>query len=186
MNALSADTLPEVPVKKLVVALVVIVMLVGIVAWIAKEPIAHLSAAILDRFGWFGVLGFVVLTDPIPGLGFQPALFVGWTGGMGAFPLFTAVFAGSMVGTALTWWMGRRFGRRLSGLLDRYGLSAILLRHRWKVVALAALLPLPYGVATTGAGAIGMSFAETMASGTVRALKIGIVLATIALGWGSR
>lgn len=175
-----------VPASRLIAATLGLLTVIWTVGWLAREPVTAFSTAVLAHGGIPGLFALVVLTDPLPGIGFQGALFVGWTGGLHPFVIWAVVFAGSLSGSALTWAVGRGARRPLAGLLERYGVAAVLRKQRWRAVALASVTPLPFGVATLGAGAVGLTLRETMAGAIVRGLKIGVILSVIALGWGER
>ncbi len=175
-----------IPTSRLIAAILGLLAAVSIVGWVARVPVTTFSTAVLTRTGLPGLFALVVVTDPLPGVGFQPALFVGWTGGLDAAVVSIVVFLGSLTGSALGWLLGRVSARSVLGPLEQYGIAAMILRHRWRAVALAAVTPLPFGVATLGAGALGLSFGETMAGASLRGIKIAVILGLFALGWGER
>ncbi|MFZ5476106.1 MAG: hypothetical protein ACOZNI_04970, partial [Myxococcota bacterium] len=54
-----------------------------------------------------------------------------------------------------------------------------------RAIAVAAVSPVPWGLATLGAGASGVRLGPLVAGAAFRPLKIAVTIAAFALGWSS-
>jgi hypothetical protein len=171
--------------KAAVGVLLLVVVLAALGAW-AREPVEAFSRAVVDRLGLGGVFLAVMLLDPVPVVGFQPFVLLGATGGLPLLPLFGLAWAGAALGTVGAWTLGGRFGAhpRARDLLARARIEALLLEHGATALCVAAVGPLPYGLATFGAGAVGVPLRTALLGALARGLKIGLSVAAVAVGWG--
>lgn len=163
--------------------------LVGLAAvllllWAVREPLTALATAMVSRLGLPGIFLSAVVLDPVPGVGFQAPLLFGAAGGVPFWTLFAVVSAASLLSSVLCWALGRRLQRwdRLPPLLERTGVTRLLNRHGTAAIALASILPVPYGLATIGAGATGVAFTVLLRGAIFRPLKILAALAFFAAG----
>jgi hypothetical protein len=173
-------------IAKILVGLVAIVGVVAAVASVLREPITRWSASAVHDLGLSGIFAAVFAMDPVPGLGFQPALFLGYTGGIALVPLVAAAWAASMLSSITVYGVGRRLreSARLLAVLERYRIATWLRDHGVTTIAIAAIGPLPYGLATLGAGVVGVRFRHLLFGALFRGVKIAATAGAIGLGWG--
>lgn len=173
-------------VARIVGGLLALVAGIGVVGAYVREPIARLSEGIVADLGVAGLFAAVVAMDPIPGVGFQPALFFGYTGGLPVFSLLFAAWTASLVASVGVYGLGRglRNSARLVALLERWRVGGWLRDHGVRAIAVAAVAPVPFGLATLGAGVLGVPFRQLVVGAAFRGLKIAATLAAIVFGWG--
>jgi membrane protein YqaA with SNARE-associated domain len=174
-------------VLRVTLGLLGLVVAVAILGKLLHDPVADFSTALVSRLGYGGVFGAVLLMDAVPGIGFQPGLFFGYTGGLGAVPLFVVTFAASFVASLTTFGCGRLLEGQpwLLTRLDRLGLAPWIRRQGTRALALAAVAPFPWPLAALGAGVLGLPIRQVLTAATARGLKIVFTLAAIQLGWGA-
>lgn len=181
------EPLPRRALLNAVLGLLAILGAIMALAWVAREPIELLSGHIVDTYGLLGIFVIVALMDPIPGPGHDVGLVLGWAGGLGFWGIYLAASLGTIVGSALSWGLGRWIGHwpSIQNALDRYQLREKFQKHGARAVALAAIAPVPYVLATVGAGACGIPFGAFILGSLARPLKVLVALALIATGWGA-
>ena len=182
-----SQPLPRRAILKGLLGLLAILGAIMGLAWVARDPIEALSGRVVDAYGLIGIFVIVALMDPIPGPGHDVGLVLGWAGGLGFWGIYLAASLGTIVGSALSWGLGRWIGHwpSIQAALDRYELREKFLKYGAKAVALAAIAPVPYAVATIGAGACGVPFGVFILGSMARPLKVLVALALIATGWGA-
>lgn len=173
--------------KAMVAIVAVVMVVVGGVLYLFREPLQEFAAVFVDRFEGFGVAaGFFIpdaFTVPLPNDAFT---VLGLMGGM---PFWTVVMwgsIGSISGGSVGWLIGRRLsktgwfqaimkgrGSEITALIDRYGTAALLT---------AALTPLPYSLACWATGAGGMSYRRFLLISTVRIFRVALYLWLIQAG----
>ncbi|MFN7145465.1 MAG: hypothetical protein ACK4YP_16950, partial [Myxococcota bacterium] len=123
--------------------LLVLVALIGAGGAYVREPIARLSEGIVADLGVAGLFAAIVAMDAIPGVGFQPALFFGYTGGLPVPSLLAAAWTASLVASVGVYGLGRalRNSARLVALLERWRVGAWLREHGARAIAVAAVAP---------------------------------------------
>ena len=158
----------------------------AVVGAVARAPVAAFSARVVSELGLLGLFAAVVAMDPIPGVGFQPALFFGYTGGIPLVSLVFAAWGASLVASVAVWAIGRalRGQARLVARLERHRVGAWLRDHGVRTIAVAALAPVPFGVATFGAGMMGVRLRDLLVGAAFRGVKIALTAGAIGLGWG--
>lgn len=167
-----------------VVALVALVAAIGY--WL-REPLLEFGAAFVTRFGGPGIaIGFALpdaFTIPLPNDTF---LALGLAGGMDDLPLIAWGTLGSIMGGSVGWLLGRLLRR--TAWLARFfagrgaGLDTALRRHGIKVVAIAAVTPLPYSVSAWAAGSTLMPYRTFAAVSLLRVVRVVMSLYLIHLG----
>ena len=169
-------------IRRLVVGFVLLLAGVLLVYSLASEPLAVVSRAFVDRFGLLGVFVGCMLIDATPGLTHEPVLLFALEGGLGYGLVFAAAGSGSTLAGLVGYGMGRLLGRnsRVQGMLDRYRLRAFLNRYGVRAVAVAALTPFPFAIATWGAGASGVGLRTVFLGSLFRFPKVFIYLSGIA------
>ena len=172
-------------VVQLILGAVALVAGIGALAHFAGPAITAWCTAVVAQMGLGGLYVIVVLTDPIPGPGFEPALFVGAAGGLGYGPVWAATSAGTVTSSACVWWAGRSLAGNtwLMARLDRWKIPEFLRRHGTRALAVGAVGPFPWSLVMLGASASGVSFQAAMRGAAFRPLKVAALLGLFALGW---
>lgn len=155
------------------------------VAWVAREPIQAFAEALIDAWGLLGIFTATLVGEIVPPIGFQPALILGHTGGIGPASLFATVEGGSFVASLVCWVIGaglRTFPAAVAWL-DRRKAATLFKKHGAAAVGIAALTPMPYGAITLVGAALGMPFLPAVRGMTLRPIKIGLSLLVLWLGW---
>lgn len=170
---------------RLGVALLVLVGAVGLAAYFLGEPLRAAGQRVVEVGGLGGIAFLVLALDPLPGLGFQPGLLLGSAAGVSPWPLFAAAAAASWLSSLACWALGRCSPEAgpLSRMLAFSGATTAVRRWGMGAVALASVTPVPFGLATLGAGAAGMPLGRIALAATARWVKIALSLAAITLGW---
>ncbi len=173
-------------VARLGLGLLVLVGLIAALGLAVREPVAAFGARVVAELGLPGLFAAVVAMDQIPGVGFQPALFFGYTGGIPLLNLVIAAWAASYVASIGVYGIGRtlRNSTRLVAFLERWRIGGWLRDHGARAIAVAAVAPVPYGLATLGAGVLGVRLRDLLVGASFRGVKIAATAAAIGLGWG--
>lgn len=191
MSADAPAARPVDPLRLLIslgAAIVTLTLVFAAVGYFFREPLLAFAAGFVARLGGPGVaIGFYVpdaFTIPLPNDAFSA---LGLAGGLG----FAEVAAWSTLGSVLGGSTGFLIGRRLSQtrwyrrvmaergvevqrLIDRYGGVG---------VAIAALTPLPYSLASWAAGTSTLGYARFVAiSLPFRAIRVSAVLWLLSVG----
>ncbi len=172
-------------VLRVAVGVLLLVGLFTALGTLAREPVEAASLAVVGRLGLGGIFLAVAALDPIPVVGFQPLVIVGAAGGLPLLPLFAVAWAGVVVGSAIAWALGAlvRDGPRVRRALERARVGDALRQRATLTLTVAAVAPLPYGLAVFGAGAVGAPLRSALAGAAARGLKIALSLGAVALGW---
>jgi hypothetical protein len=151
-----------------------------------REPITNFGEQIVARLGLAGLFGAVVLLDPVPGVGFQTVFFFGYTGGIALGPLILASWVGVMVAAVGSWGLGRLCSRwnGLVAFLERWRVGPLLRAYGPRAIAVAAIAPFPFGVATFGAGVMRVPLRVLVFGAAFRGIKVLFTAAAFWLGWG--
>jgi membrane protein YqaA with SNARE-associated domain len=173
------------------IAGVSVMMLVALaLGYLLREPLERAGEWVITNFGIQGIFFATIFTDssPLP-LTNEPLMLLALSGGVGIWTVMVVVSAASVVGGAV----GYSLGRGLGGIqplrdwvLTRSPELASWMREKGAVaVAVAALLPIPYSLATWSAGLLGTPFWHVMAATLLRIPKTAFYLALIWLGWST-
>ena len=162
-------------------------VVIGALGLWLREPLLALGEGFVREFGGLGVaVGFAIpdaFTVPVPNDTF---LALGHAGGMSDLSLIVFGTLGSVGGGSIGWLLGRRLGRwpRVRRWLDGRGaaLQRALARHGVKVVAVAAVTPLPYSLSAWAAGAVAMPYRVFAAVSLLRVVRVVMSLYLIQLG----
>ncbi len=166
-------------------ALAVLLGLVAVLAYFFHAPLQQLGTYLVREGGLAGIAVLVLALDPLPGLGFQPGLILGSAAGVSPWPLFAAAAIASWLSSLLGWAVGRYSptGGVVARFLAFSGATTAVARWGMGAVAIASVTPVPFGLATLGAGAAGMPLRHLALAATTRWLKIGLSLAAITASW---
>lgn len=189
-DATADPPLPPLPsllqlVPRLLLGLVVLLGVVGALAFLLREPITTFSTWLIGAVGWPGLMVTFASTDLVPVLTHSTVLLVGHAGGLGMWTSFFAACAGAVLGVVVAWSVGRLFGRSawIQRLLDRYWIGAFLRRYGIAAVAIASLTPIPDSLCVIGTGAARLPLWHPLVGALVRIPKILIYLVVIRTGW---
>jgi len=157
-------------------------------AFLLEEPITSMASAFVDRFGMWGIAGGVVITDasPIP-MTHEPILLIGVSAGIEPLTLWAvaggaSVFAG-LVGYGCGALLVSKSRLRAWLFLKYPGFERFMERHGVKGVAVAALLPIPFALATWSAGMTRVGLGRVMLASLLRIPKTGFYMWLIVAGW---
>jgi len=175
-------------IGKTVVGLLLLLLLSGACAFLLKDPLVSLGEAFLERFGLAGLFVGTIIADtsPLP-LTHEPLTFLGITAGIPAATLLATIAAASVTSGPIGWTCGRVFlsGTRFASWLEQRhpNLMGAMRNNGLKVLAAAALLPIPFALATWSAGMLRLPLGKVALISLLRILKVGIYFQLIRLGW---
>lgn len=183
---------------RFVVLVVALVLALGVIGLIFREPVLAGSRAFVDAFGGWGVLiGFAIadaLPVPIPhdvissagvigGLGCQGNPPCGWRG---FWVVVAWASAGTLIGSTIGFAIGRymshtawfqrvmaRQGRAARVLVERYGMHALVL---------GALTPINYCICVWATGALNLSWSRFFAVTWLRIPRVVFYLWLFKIG----
>lgn len=149
-----------------------------------QEPLTQLSAWFVGEFGLIGLFIGVVVIDVLP-LTHEPLLFLGYSGGLGFWPVWFTASVGSVCAGLISWSLGGRLAAipYVARQFDRYRITAFFQRYGGWAIAIAAITPFPYSLAAWAAGAARIPFGLMLLGCLVRFVKVLLYLSLIALGW---
>lgn len=168
--------------------LLVVVAVAGLAGWLLREPIELVAEVFLGRFGWAGLFAGVLITDasPIP-MTHEPVLLLAVAEEMPAWKIAAVGSAASVtagpVGYTGGWLLRTRSSAR-HWLEDRAPAMVRFLRD-WGAtgVAIAAVLPIPFALATWTAGLLGVRLPKVLLASLLRIPKTSFYLWLILQGW---
>jgi len=166
-----------------------IMLVMVVVGQTLQEPLERVSRQFVDTLGGLGVaLGFFLpdaFNLPLPADAFTT---LGIAGGMSFVEVVLWGTAGSWVGGAIGYWIGRglRHTRWVRRVLESRGgrVQRLLTKHGAVAVAVAALTPLPYSIFCWGAGAGRLPFRVFLAISLLRIVRVAGYLLVIQVGLG--
>lgn len=171
--------------RRLGVALLVILGVVALLGLFLREPLEAWALRLVAATGLLGIGALVFVGDPLPGVGFQPALFVGIVADVHSGPLYVVTAASTTLAALATFALGRATGhlRPVRRLLQASGTDAAMERWGFRALFISAVLPLPYGLATLAWGANGLPFRLLLLSALARWVKVAAFLGALQAGW---
>ena len=174
---------------------VVFVLLLAIAAgFMLQEQLEHAGAIFVEQLGYVGLaLGVIVCDASLLPLTNEPLMVLALQGGMSEGMVFLVTCGSSVLAGFLGYTGGRIVGRlpAMQRFLDRRNpeLTETLRIHGAKVVAAAALLPIPFSFSTWGAGALRVAPIPVAAACLLRVPKTGfyfwLLQSGLSLGGGS-
>ncbi|MDP8223803.1 MAG: VTT domain-containing protein [Candidatus Lernaella stagnicola] len=193
MTETASQGAPDAPLSsrrlllQMIGGIVVMAGALGVITFLFRDEFAQISEGFVAIFGGAGVWLTFFLTDafPIP-VPPDPAMAFALMGNIAPWEVIVWGVTGSLTGGTLGYLLGRRlshtrfFQRLIAGksetayrVVDKYGVLG---------VALCALTPLPYVVASWTAGALGMPFRRFFAVSLIRIVRVSLYVAL--LQWG--
>ncbi len=191
--ALPAPVVPDAAAglwRRTVISLVSVLALAAVCGVVLREPLTIAGTWFVDTLGAFGVALGVLVTDtsPLP-LTNEPVLMLALGGGMSVWTVFAVA--------ATTSWLAGIVGYSLGRLLDATT-SAQARFRRWQPaaadwierrgavgVAIAALLPIPFSLATWSAGMMRVRLSHVAIASLARIPKTAFYLGLMAAGWSA-
>lgn len=169
---------------RLAVGLAAICGAVVVLAVTLQEPLQAVSEAFVAAFGLGGVFVAVILTDTFA-LTHEPVLFAAHAGGLGFWPIFFTASVASVLAGILGWTLGGLLGRvpRVQALFARYRIDDFLQRYGGWAIAVAALTPFPFSVATWASGAARLPFRVVLFGSLFRVPKVMFYFLLIVGSW---
>lgn len=163
-----------------------VVLLVGIasIAHLARDPLELAARQFVDAFGLLGVFVGVLITDSFV-LTHEPILLVAYAGGLGFWPVFVVASTASVLSGLVGWTLGGLLGRTgfVQRMFVRYKIRPFMEAYGFWAVAVAALTPFPFSVATWASGAASVPL-KTVALGSLfRVPKVMFYFLVIVFGW---
>ncbi|MEE2829795.1 MAG: hypothetical protein VX498_11460, partial [Myxococcota bacterium] len=152
-----AGTIDGPLLRKTILGILGLLALAALCGWLFKDPIVALSDAFINHFGLWGIFLGVLITDtsPLP-MTHEPIVLLGIGAGVPWTALLPVVAGASVLAGPLGWACGRFFvaDSRFASWLERRHprLTGFMKNHGIKAVAVAALLPIPFALATWTAG----------------------------------
>lgn len=177
---------PRVLLWRAAVGLLTLFAAVAALGFVLRGPLEQMAAWFVHHLGLTGVVLAVTVVDTLP-LTHEPVLLLALAGGIPFASIWAAASLGSVLAGMVGWGLGRLLGHRpeVQRFFARYRLADFLDRYGAWAVAVAALTPFPYAVATWSAGAAGVPWLQVFLGSLVRILKVWIYLSLIVLGWSA-
>ncbi|MCP4867918.1 MAG: hypothetical protein GY898_04305 [Proteobacteria bacterium] len=174
--------------RKMGIGVVVLLAVAAGLAFALEEPITTMATAFVDTFGMAGIFAAVVITDasPLP-MTHEPILLIGVSADVAPMVLWGVAAAASVTAGLVGYGGGALVSRtRVRAWIHTKhpGFETFMSKHGVKGVAVAALLPIPFALATWSAGMTRISLPGTMAAALLRIPKTGFYLWLIVTGWG--
>ncbi len=169
-----------------VAALVLVVVAIVIVGTWAREPVQAVAEWFVGRYGLLGV-GILVWCIDSFFIHDEPALLMGWIGGLGFFQVWATASVASILAGLTGWALGGLLGPwpPVAALLDRTQVRGLFERYGGRAVAMGAIGPVPYSLTTWAAGAAQVPAREVLLGCLFRVPKLGFLLSVIAFGWSA-
>ncbi len=168
--------------------IIVLVALVGGLAWLWHDELVALGGLFVEELGLAGLfLGFFLpdaFPVPLPHDVFSGLCLIG---GM-SFPVIVAVAStASLCGGTIGFTIGRRLSHteRFQQIMARHGTDAhaLVVRYGPTAVAIGALTPLPYFIVCWSAGALNMRYRRFITWSLLRIPRVAGYLWLVQLGF---
>jgi len=174
-------------IKRLVVALFVLLVASFIAGLTLKGPITAASAWFVELFGLWGIFFGVLILDCLPLTMSEPLVLLGYEGNIGFWTLTTVAGMGSWLSALMGYTTGLILGRTefMKNLFRRYRMDKFMGRYGTAFVAVAAITPFPYGISTVCAGATGIPLVKVMLAALLRFPKNYLYMALVIAGWSA-
>lgn len=173
---------------KMVTGIVLLLAIAAALGFLLEEPITIAASAFVDRFGLWGIAGAVVVTDasPVP-MTHEPVLLIGVSADIPPLTLWAVASSASVFAGLVGYCCGALLvsrSRLRAWLLEKHpGFERFMERHGVRGVAVAALLPIPFALATWSAGMTRVGLPGVMLASLLRVPKTGFYMWLIVAGW---
>ena len=166
------------------IGLFTLLALAALAGALLRHPLETVGEWFVHHLGLIGVFVTVLVIDTMP-LTHEPILLLAWTGGLGFLPIWLTAGLASILSGALGWFLGSLFAHNafVQRQCQRYRIDILFQRYGVWAVAIAAITPFPYAIATWSAGAARMPFLQVLAGSCARLIKVLIYLSLIVAGW---
>ncbi|MEC7984357.1 MAG: hypothetical protein VX278_04285 [Myxococcota bacterium] len=175
-------------IVRLAMTLIVLIILGGTCSYLCKESIETYGKILLETMGIYGLMLGTLITDtsPMP-LTSEPFAILGLGADIPIHRIIIAMSFASHIAGALGYGLGRfinYFPQKKTFLVSRFPtVFSFMNRHGIKGVCLAAILPIPYAIATWSAGIVGIGFWSTFAASSLRWVKTTLYVSLLWFGW---
>ena len=174
-------------IRRTIIGVIIVFGAAAVLAFYAEEPLTRAADLFMERWGAGGLaLGVIILdTSPFPLIN-EPILLLAYQGGMSAWDVLLVAGGASVLAGSL----GYLYGFILNKIFPvrrwmeerRPNAVAWIHKHGAKGVAVAAVLPIPFSVATWTAGAMGVPWKTVALASLLRIPKTGFYLWLIVTG----
>jgi len=157
---------------------------------VLREPIEVGGKAALDRLGYWGLAGGVIITDasPLP-MTNEPLVILAIGAGRPANTVFAVISAASVCAGFVGYTCGRTLGdaTAIGGWISRRypGFERFMIRYGAYGVAVCALLPIPFALSTWSAGMMRVKLWKVALASLVRIPKTAFYVWLIMMGWSA-
>jgi membrane protein YqaA with SNARE-associated domain len=175
---------PQRLIARLLVGLLALATVVGLLALSLEPQIRAWSTLFVAEFGLVGVFFAVIATDSLAAT-HEPVLLVAYAGGLGFMPVFLTASAASVIAGPVGWGLGTLLGRAplVERVFRRYRIDDFMTRYGFWAVAVAALTPFPFSLATWASGAAGLQLRVVALGSLFRVPKVLFYFSLIVFGW---
>ena len=174
-------------VIRIIVGLLALLLAVFFLGWFFREPLASGANFFVEKFGIIGVFILMLVVDAwaFPPLAHEPILLFAYVGGIPVLDIAVVAGFGSFLAGLTGYGVGMLLGRlkRIKDLQASFGIDVMIKRHGLWIVAIAAVSPIPFAVATYSAGVLRLPFGWFALACALRIPKVAIYVGMIALGW---
>lgn len=165
-----------------------VVVFVGVVGQLLREPLVRFAEAWVAEAGPLGLFAIVALFDGFPSP-VPPDVFTSFAmiGGVPFWQVSLAAGLGSSVGGGLAWFLAtrfrntERFRRFITGRAAKS--YALIRRYGTLALVLGAVSPVPFSLTCYAAGAVGMPLGRFLTVTLLRIPRMAFYLWLIQLGW---
>lgn len=170
-------------IKKSMPPVLIVVGILAIVHFAYEDGLMGLLELAVEKLPDYGVLAFFYVSETVLGL-IPPELFIAWAGETSTPILNLSLIALlSYLGGFTSYWIGRRALRipSLHNYLEVKMAKQLVLARKWGgvLIAVGALLPLPFSMASLVAGMLRYPVKSWMLVGLLRFLRYALYGAAI-------
>jgi membrane protein YqaA with SNARE-associated domain len=169
-------------IKKSIPPVLVVIGIIGLIHFFVINISEALELAV-DKLPDYGVLAFFYVSETVLGL-IPPELFIAWAGETST-PILNLFLIAilSYLGGFTSYWIGRRALRipSLHNYLEVKMAKQLIMARKWGglLIAVGALLPLPFAMASLVAGMLRYPLKSWMLIGLLRFMRFALYGAAI-------
>jgi len=161
--------------------------LVALCGTLLREPMTAVAVWAVETFGFAGLFAYVLMVDAVPTpLSYAPVMLLAIQGGLAAWTVLALSAGASVLAGLVGFSLGRLVGmpeRLRHWIAARWPrMLPLVQRHGALGVAGVGMAPLPFGLATWSAGALGVRFLPVAAACLVRVPKTAVYVSLIVGG----